>query len=510
MRRRAAIAVLPAWLTITLLAAAAAQAAPPPSGWERPSVQNADPFTTFSASTFDSNELEPFGSLTGWSVFDFDTTGLATAFYDPGPGAYVARIWPDANRYRISGVISNFSEWLPYGLIGPEHFVRAKYYMYYHHPSDPPNPAQIPNLRVRVSFRFAVNSMLEVFHHLSLDPANEALCAELRPSAHPAMPSLFRVDMDPLDIPAFSANPAEGVLRVFEAYALEPQENGDIGMTECVIGTYPAALLPDAVSTSILKRVHEPSLTGAGSLAVGTTATELNIRNVIFGTFPGDSPSPDWSDQPRGTYAEAGLLSAHLQPGITFDTLAVPSSRVGIVSREFHPGPDRTAASYVRVEPGRQYAIRWHLTSTQQSNRNAQIRLRARTLKFAWSQKLEVGGALSAGAANNLIAAQSLPGIGTGNPDRIGTENGGWYTLLMHTPMSPDIRNGFPPGTPIEVLMPLISAEPGPGADAPSRRDLYLGMDLIDTFSQNPAARQERGHVTLDRIEVRVHNLVPD
>ncbi|MCX7718285.1 MAG: hypothetical protein N2111_07780 [Candidatus Sumerlaeaceae bacterium] len=507
---RIRISVVTAWLLLTAWVAGAARIIPPPMGWDRPALQDADPFTTFTSNTFDTDELRPFGSLSGWSVFDFDTTGLATAFYDPGPGAYVARIWPDPNRYRISGVVSNFSEWLPYGLIGPDRIVRAKYYMYHTNQTDPLDASQIPNLRVRVSFRFAVNSMLEVFHHLSLDPANEALCAELRPSSNPSAPSLYRVDMDPVDIPALWANPAEGVLRIFEAYALEPQENGDIGMTECVIGTYPAGLLFDPASTGVLRRVLEPNLNDAGSLALATTATELTIRNVIFGTFPGDNPSPDWSDQPRGTYTEAGLLSGDVAAGITLDTQAVPTSRVGIVSREFHPGPNRAAASYVRMEPGRQYSIRWHLTSTQQANLNAQIRLRARSLKFAWSQKFEIGGARSAGAANNLIAGQSLPGIGTGNADRIGTEHGGWYTLLMHTPLSLEIRPEYPPGTPLQVRMPLISSEPGPNVDAPSRRDLFLGLDLIDTFSQNPAAREERGRVSLDRIEVRVHDLVPD
>ena len=137
------------------------------------------------------------------------------------------------------------------------------------------------------------------------------------------------------------------------------------------------------------------------------------------------------------------------------------------------------------------------------------MRLRARSVRFQWTQKLELGGAWATnGAENHAIASQSLPGIGCQNPDKIGSEAGGWYTVLFHTPMSPDIRADTT-GT-LEQRMPLLSAEPGPGANAPSRRDLKVGMDLLDTLSFGPNAPLEEGNFTLDRIEVRAYDLVED
>jgi hypothetical protein len=460
---------------------------------------------TLRADTFAADPLTSPGSASGWSFFGTQLPQLASADHDASAGAVRLRVAGDPTRFRISGVLANQAEWLPYADCGPERHVRAKYYVYFGGVAGAGDGNQVPNLRLRIANRFAVSSMLEVFHHLTADPGNAGLAAELRPSADAAVPSLYTVDMDPVDVPFLAENAsAEGLLRGAEAYALEPQENGYIALAESHIGAYAAPQWPPLTDTNFMPRVYQPSPTGAGSLSAVNAAAEVSIRNLILSPNAGVFATEDTNPAtPRPAYSESAA-------GITLDTLAVPADRCGIVSREFHPGPNRAASSYVRMEPGRQYSIRWHLTSTQQANLNAQIRLRARALKFAWSQKFEIGGARSAGAANNLIAGQSLPGVGTGNADRIGTEHGGWYTLLMHTPLSPEIRPEYPPETPLQARMPLISSEPGPNVDAPSRRDLFLGLDLIDTFSQNPAAREERGQVTLDRIEVRVHDLIAD
>ena len=55
-----------------------------------------------------------------------------------------------------------------------------------------------------------------------------------------------------------------------------------------------------------------------------------------------------------------------------------------------------------------------------------------------------------------------------------------------------------------------ITALPGPGVDASSRRDLRLGCDLIDTISSGYYRDVEKGNFTVDRIEVRVFDAVPD
>ena len=176
---------------------------------------------------------------------------------------------------------------------------------------------------------------------------------------------------------------------------LYPQDNGYLGVTEIDLGTYPASALPAAVAPS---KVHAPSATDAGSLAVAAPS-ELAIGNYILGTEQGAYPSVD-------TTAPASALPTYSEgpDGITLDSTAVPADRVGIISREFTPGS--TYPELVRVAEGQQYAIRWHVTSTQQSNLNPQFRMRARSVKFGWSQKLEIGGAWATGGAT---ANRQLP-----------------------------------------------------------------------------------------------------
>jgi hypothetical protein len=365
---------------------------------------------------------------------------------------------------------------------------------------------------VRAAIRFAQSSILEVFHHLNGDSANNPLAHELRPSSDPTHPSIYRVDLDPVDVPALSDYAeTEGVMQAFEAYALEPQENGYIGMTECVTATYPVDLLPDSDDPSVLLKVFEPSQSDAGDLRVMNSATELSIFNLIPGAFEGDPWILDTGDSNKPTYSEAGFMTPG-QPGITFDSSLVDSSRTGILAREFNPGSDRTAPSYVRVEEGKQYKIRFHVTSTYATNRQPQMRMRTRSIKFAWSQKHSIGGAWATGGTvlnmNNTIAQQMLPGVGCMNPDRNGTENGGWYTLIMTSPMSADIRPEYGPDVPLGTRMPNITAEPGPGVDAPSRRDLRLGADLQDTESTGANHWMESGGFTIDRIEIRSYDMV--
>ena len=55
-----------------------------------------------------------------------------------------------------------------------------------------------------------------------------------------------------------------------------------------------------------------------------------------------------------------------------------------------------------------------------------------------------------------------------------------------------------------------IHDQPGPGVDAASRRDLKVGFDMLNTLSQGAFHALEHGNFTLDRIEVRVYDAVPD
>ena len=103
-----------------------------------------------------------------------------------------------------------------------------------------------------------------------------------------------------------------------------------------------------------------------------------------------------------------------------------------------------------------------------------------------------------------------LPGVGCQNPDKDASEAGGWYTLVMHSPLDADIRPEFPAGTPLATRMPNLSAQPGPGVGSPSRRDLLVGFDVIDTLTFMGNHHLEQGLVTLDRVEIHAEDRVPD
>ena len=388
---------------------------------------------------------------------------------------------------------------MPAGVVGSTGYVRAKFFVYSGGQTNPAAANQVPNMRLRVANRFAVTSMLEVYTHLNGDPEQDTLAQDLRPSTDPAKPSLYRVDFDPVDVPYLRDNPAvEGFQRAFEAYSTDPQDNGFVAMTESSISVYPAS----AVAGGSPVKVYAPSASDAGDLKQ-VAASDTTLYRYVPGPGAGDLGTAEFN-APVPTMAEGTA-------GVTLDTGAVPASSIGIAVRNINPdrGTDNHAAR-VRVEEGKQYRVRFHLTSTQQSNRQPQIRLRARSVKFNWSQKIEMGGAWAAGAENNTIARQLLPGVGCLNPDKDAGEAGGWYTLVMHSPLDAEIRPEFPDGTPLATRMPNLSAQPGPGVGSPSRRDLLVGFDVIDTLTFMGNHHLEQGLVTLDRVEIHADDRVPD
>ncbi|MCX7719275.1 MAG: DUF11 domain-containing protein, partial [Candidatus Sumerlaeaceae bacterium] len=462
------------------------------------------PIVTEIDDIFTTNVIEPIGSVNGWWSFGFNTPGFADTYFESTAPALASRVYASTpDRFRVSGLYTNFNEWLPYSSVGPTKYVRGQYYLYGTGNVNLPTTVTMPNLRVRLTNRFAVNSMLEVFTHLNGDPEGTSLGRELRPSLVPSNPSVYTVDFDPVDVPFLVANAAtEGIARAFEAYALDPQDNGVIAMVESLVYTYPKTLLTTAAQPL---KVYEPFGGTAGSLGVVFPASELAVYNLALSPLLGQYGTiEDDGSTTLPTYSEGPW-------GITMDSTLVPDNRVGIVSREFFPGGDLTKR--VRVRENKQYVIRWHITSTQQSNLNSMIRLRARSAKFMWGQKYELGGAWATGRGevtnNNAIAQQALPGIGTQNPDRYTTDTvGGWYTMHFHTPLDRRIRPEFAPADSIETRMPILANQPGPGVNAPSRRDIILGADLVDTLSPGVARIREKGNFTIDRIEIREYDLL--
>ncbi|MGB9690831.1 MAG: family 10 glycosylhydrolase [Candidatus Sumerlaeaceae bacterium] len=398
----------------------------------------------------------------GWTLHGIPSE-VVTGDFDAECGALRLRV-SSSSQQRILGWQSPR---LP--LTGkPETIYRFKAYVFRSGQANMGDPRQVPNMRLRCSVRYAMNSMLEMFWHLALDPTSDVDMLPNIPSSDPQRPTAYRVDLDPVDVPALDpvAAPNEGVQGMFEVYSLEPQENGSLELAEAAL-----MALPAPASVRPLK-TYVTGPNDAGDLRRG-----LYMRSTLGGTVP--LPTIDDST----TY------------GLILDSTACSPDDVAVAVAEIDPGAD--LATRVRVEPGRQYRVRWHVVSPRQTNLQAQLRLRLRTLRFAWSQKLELGGAWAAGPVNNAIAQQALPGVGTGNPAKRGDElpavlDGGWYTMYFHGP----------------PVVPL--KQPGPGVPRPSRRDVKCGVDVIDTLTHASEGRSEGGLFFVDAIEVADFPTLPD
>lgn len=456
--------------------------------------------STATDSGFSGALYDDFSSSSGWFTFGIPTDIAGTNYDAPGT-ALRASVAQSNSGYRIIGWISlGQQELLPYASVGTGNYVRGKFWVYTGGQIWAPDKTQIPNLRLRVANRFAVTSILQAFHHTNSDPEANVLAQDVRPSSLATSPSLYRVDLDPVDVPTLiTSGTTEGFLRAFEVFAGEPQENGFLALSESSIGFYPA--LPDSVSSDTLIKTYQAGPSGPGDFS--TSAVTLLRLN----------PSSGYANDTSGPLPSASSGSF----GVTLDTTVIPPDRYGAAAFDFIGGAteDSDLTRRARVEEGMQYKIRFHATSTQLSNRNAVIRFRARSIKFQWTQMLILGGAWAASVDNNYIAAQALPGIGCMNPDKIGSEDGGWYSVLLQSPLNKDIRADFDPGTPLSVSMPHLSAQDPPGVNtgpgiSKSRRDIMTGVDVIDTFSTGGNYYLEQGNVTLDRIEVRKYPQVQD
>lgn len=401
---------------------------------------------------------------------------------------------------RVTGFKSEKEAWLPFSSVGTGNYVRAKFYVFRGFLWDPSDLNTVPNVRFRVAARFAQTSLLEVLHQQTRDDPANTVSGDLIPGTPYffSMRSIYRVDFAPVYVPALDI-PGEGVMVGYEAYSLDPEDYGSIVLNECIVGTYPKSALSNTVSPL---KIYVPSPSDSGDFEPDKPSN-TKTDSLILSTVEGEFATVDTTQKSQVTDDNSG---------VTFETSGISkqagsSFRVGIASREFFAGSN--PAQRVRVEAGKLYKVAYHLTSTQQSNRMPMVRPRVHTVKFGYTQKFEIGGALNTGGGNqadgnNLIALQSLPGIGTLNPDKIGSENGGWYTLIVNTPIDPQMNQ-------LNSTQPLINAQPGPGSAGTSLRDLKCAFDLIDSMDTSPAALEwERGSVKLDRIEIRRYNQIPD
>lgn len=399
--------------------------------------------------------------------------------------AYSATTYNGDVRHRIGGWYAlEAPDVMLYNTIGADKIARAKFYIYATGQATPAQKNQIPAFQLRLSTGYQVTSNLEVTPHLNATPGDQPRYLELAPSTNAAAPSIYRVDHDPIESSYLTANGNNVALATrpaFSIQALDPQDNGYIGMAECVLGTYPAAVLAD--NTPI--KVYDTA-----DLNPAVAETQIGY-NVNPGTVDGSNGTVEFTGSiPTITWSSGA--------GVTHASTVVPTNRIGVTNHYFSANRNGALsnAQIARVNSGKQYKITFTVTSSQQSNRQSAFWLYARSVAFGYAQKLEFAGARTMPAysdPDNAYGHQILPGTA----DEI-TDNK--YSVLMYTPMSADIGP-----------QPLLNAEPGFGSTLGSYRDIGTAMFQIDGFNAaTPGGETEVGNITLSRVEIREYDAVAD
>jgi hypothetical protein len=389
---------------------------------------------------------------------------------------------------------------MPYSSIGPDRVARATFGIY-SVPApgesalpDPNTVSSVPNFRLRLMQNFVINSMLEVNHNSgNTDPAMRHLAGEFAPSSDPARPSIYTVDLDPVDIPYLqgSEGATVGVQRGVEAVgivnAFQPDYQyvqGTLGMTDSSVGTYP---IPNPAQPPV--KVYGGDFGDFSEANILLTKFQLDRDPLFSGIISGFTTQP--------------LVSLYKLPGlgIVVYTGQVPASKVAVAAADFINGNyyDEThPEARLRVDPERLYKVSFRFGHFGTSASTPQIRLRVRAAKFQWAQVLELGGGAAVGSeAGRTIAAQALPGSDSQNQDPFG------YHMWFPSPLSSKVRADVP-GTLFDKV-PLLMAQPGMGDPSPqSVRDLKVGFDVIDTLSIGPGYEAEVAqNLYLNRIEIR-------
>ncbi len=459
----------------------------------------------------------PSGDPTYGNLTQLDYDGANTAIRariqaDPGTatgpgvaGLFRAAGWRTTDAYALNA--------LPYSSVGTGNYVRAKWHVYATG-SNPPMSNMIPAIRMQVYNRTVVGTTLEVFTHKNDGTAGisgDELGAEIRPGSDSSNPSVYRCDYDPVDVPFLVSNAAtESIGLGFIAQSEQTQDNGTLGLAEVMTAVYPKSL-----AAGTLIQTLQPSASDAGGLkTTGVTTPDgtggpSRLRFIYPFMGPGRIGFADFSGGPAISEGAAGVT----MDSVAFDNQ--PSgglpTRAGISLLGFYPG--NAYGSRPRVMPGKQYRIRFHVVGTRQSNLQAGLRLQAVAGNFTYSQKVEISGSTSGGSQAQSILAQTQPGSGCQNPEKRAAESGGYYNLLVYTPLAPEVRPENPVLT-LQERMPNWFAFAGQGVNDQgavyggatpaglNRRDLRLFAALLDTLTFSGGAVNEASNYTVDEIQV--------
>ncbi len=464
---------------------------------------------------------------TGWQVL------IATPKNtDPSFGSIVSRTYDAVNKaitVRLNADtgsvgLSRTGSWMttdayslstmPYSTVGASNFVRSKWYVY---GTKLGTGSTLPATRMQLHINFVQAATLEVFSGNgagTVGVRGDELGPEIQPSLDPNNPSMYRSDLNPIDVPALAGT---AITRHFIVDASKLSDAGTIGLTESVIGTIPTSALSWTPITTLAVSGSDAGglkITGNETPGYAGILRFSYLQNVLDGR-PG---TYDYAAGPVKTEGTFGVTldstAFNNEPNATF----VGGSKVGIAIASFSPGAVLT--SRPRVAAGKQYRMRYHLSSNISTAVQPQIRLQVATGDNTYAQKFEMGGALAGGAPSRAISQQTMPGIGTQN-------TGGFYDLMIATPLSLAIRPDVA-GT-IQQRMPTwfifaaqgVTDPPGGYTNQPSElattpalngRDLRPSVGLLDslTFTGDNQPLGEAGRFTVDSIAISESPLVED
>jgi len=457
----------------------------------------------------------------GWINSGILSQGVSAA---QTPGQLNITVTPTAGKYRIYGWVNQ--SLLPYDSVGNSKFVRGKFFISTSNAANAPLN-QVPGFRLRLTNEGAVNAAIhyeyaqtgytdpgyEPFYGPIVDnPAVELSSTYLRPSSQATTPSLYRVDFDPIDVPAATGS---NIGALMESYAIPDPANGTLSLQEVVLGTY------DAKGDNEGSLVFEYNR--ATGLAVGAGGPKSIATSGAFNHEADFQPGRRQDLFFPGSGGGFATITDQGAAGIVGDTDPVPQTVFGIglvnVSQPSN-------VNKLRISPNKLYRTSYYATAPVPTGRPAgtiesqgNMRFRFQTVGGTLSYLLDMStvAGFSLGAKGDQIAEQALPGLGSQNPATSATldtagEDGGWYTVLASSPLDVDgIRadtNDFG----------ALGLQPGPGNPAVSTRDVTIGVDLIQipaTIKVSPTTtvpfgRPNRAVVRLSAIKVYEYSSIDD
>jgi len=337
--------------------------------------------------------------------------------------------------------------------------------------------------------------------YTAFDDANAETVAGqyLKPSRTASKPSLYRVDFDPVDVPAATARP---IIPTFESFAFQDPTAGTIFLTQFTIGAYPA--LTDAAGTQILAYTRATSAASQG-FTLGVAGAGIGSQGfLVENDFTPGYRQHLFLPPPLGTFStgQAQTTENIGTTGLLVDTGAGNSNYsnrfvVGVGNLDYS-----NLAQRPRIQANKLYRGRFFGSSdvpttaaAAATERQAAVRFRLQSAANCVSSYIEFAGPIatsantSGGPTDNVykdgvIYGQAAPGINCVNPDTDPTllpagYQGGWYTVLMSSPLNMDIRRDV--GGTIASAFGSLASQPGPGVNSASKRDIAFGTDVYTT-----------------------------